>query len=136
MPSLPVYVQLVAARTQDLREVQAATTALLVASSCSTTSAPSAGTTRRVYEVKDLVLPPSYDGVSASRAWIALPDLTANLKEATDPELWKREGFQIQGDEAGYVIVDASEGAHRMVAMVLSDIRRLASTPPPARSDK
>jgi hypothetical protein len=106
------------------------TAAMLVATSCSTTSGPAAGTTRRTYDVRDLVLP------ATGAAWIALPDLTANLKEATDPELWNRKGFQVKGEETGYLIVDASEGAHLMVARFLSDIRHFASTSRPASSDK
>jgi len=99
-------------------------TAILVGTACSTTGGTAAGdTTRRVYEVKDLV----FGGPSGGQPWIALPDLDTNLKEATDPALWNRPGFKIQAEETGYLIVDADMSMQSKVAIVLSDIRSFAT---------
>src|SRR5262245_48417538 len=98
-------------------------TGMLVSTSCSTASGSAtatasihAATTRCIYDVRSLVFTSSAN----SEAWISLPLLIDNLKQVTDPALWNSPGFQIQAEESGYLIVDASAGMHERVAMVLT----------------
>lgn len=127
---------------------------MLCAASCSTAGAPSAtgpvpvAITTEIYPVKDLVfdrtqfLPPSIRRVpsepnaTAPRtateggspgAFIQLADLVTNLKEATDPTYWGRNGAEIDAEDSGFLAVKASPVMQQQVATVLADMRRFAA---------
>jgi len=56
-----------------------------------------------------------------------LPDLVANLKQATDPSYWRRGGAEIRSEDSGYLLVKASPEMQQQVERVLADMRALVS---------
>jgi hypothetical protein len=81
------------------------------------------GNRKLIYDVRDLVFPKQ----PGAEPFISLPRLAVTLKEATcDTGGWDRQGWQIEPDEQGYLVVNASQDMQRKVAMVLSDMRRFA----------